>query len=269
MGPDLSIVIVNWNTADLLCDLLSALLVSIQGTAVEIVVVDNGSTDGSVEMVRTQFPGVHLIDNQDNLGFARANNQGIIESKGRYVLLLNSDTCVAPSALSALVEFMDDRLDVGACSPRLVRRDGKAQPYAYGGDPTLLYLLSRAASQLLLRRPLHDWGVSSLVEVDWVSGACMIVRREAVAQTGLLDESMFMYFEDNDWCLRMRRAGWKVCYNPEIEIVHIGGQSLDKNPKARHAYYESLRYFYTKHYSPLSHVLLELLLRPYQWITRL
>ncbi len=255
---NLSIVIVSWNTAPLLADCLRSLPAGADGQAAETIVVDNASADGSADLVAREFPQVRLIRNSENLGFGRANNQGLRASAGRYALLLNSDTVVKPGALSALVQYMDSNPAVGACSPRLVRPDGTPQPYAFGHDPTLTYLLRRAVNQLLFRRYLHDWAVSAVQEVDWVSGACLLARREAADRVGLLDENIFMYFEDNDWCLRLRQAGWKICYYPEAEVMHLGGQSLRQNPAAQAAYAGSLRYFYAKHYS-----------RPAQWALRL
>jgi N-acetylglucosaminyl-diphospho-decaprenol L-rhamnosyltransferase len=277
--PDLSIIIVNWNTRDLLRECLAALTMDDRRwtmeplssivhrlSSTEIIVVDNGSADGSVEMVQREFPDVRLILNESNLGFARANNRGIAMSRGRYVLLLNSDTVASPAALEMLVAFMDAHSEAGVVGPRLLRPDGTAQPYAFGGDPTLGYLLYRGFSRLR-GRYLHDWETSAIQEVDWVSGACLMVRRAAIEQAGSLDEAMFMYFEDNEWCLRIRDAGWKVYYDPKAEIVHLGGQSLAKNPAARRAYYESLRYFYRKHYSRAAQMLLALLLPLYRRVT--
>jgi hypothetical protein len=214
-------------------------------------------------MARAEFPAARLIANRANVGFARANNQGIRASQGRYVLLLNSDTVVPPGALAALVAFMDAHPAVGAVGPRLLRPDGAPQPYAFGGDPTIGYLLRRGINRLLFRRPLHDWATDAIQPVDWVSGACLLARRAAIEQAGLLDEAIFMYFEDNDWCLRIRQAGWQVIYNPRVAITHIGGQSLAQNPAARKAYRASLRHFYAKHYGPAASLLLRLLLPLY------
>ncbi len=257
---DLSVIIVNWNT----CDLLRRCLAALTGTGslrlkIEMFVIDNASTDGSAEMVACEFPYVRLIRNTANLGFARANNQGLRLSRGRYVLLLNSDALASPEALAHLVHFMDEHPDAGICGPRLVRPDGTPQVYAFGGDPTLGYLLMRGVKRLF-RVYMHDWATSVIQEVDWVSGACLMARRQAVGQVGLLDEEMFMYFEDNDWCLRMRQAGWRVYHVPEVSVVHVGGQSLAKNPAAQQAYYKSLVYFYRKHYGPIARWLLRVLL---------
>lgn len=276
--PDLSIIVLSWNVRGLLRACLASGVrrqgsgVRGQGAGVrgqgdslptahcplatELIVVDNASTDGSAEMVAAEFPEARLIRNRENLGFARANNIGIAASAGRYVLLLNSDTVVPDGALAALVAFMDAHPRAAACSPRLLQPDGAPQPYAYGCDPTPRYLLRRGLARALFRRPLHDWAVAEPIQVDWVSGACLLVRRAAIAQVGGLDEAMFMYFEDNDWCRRMRLAGWQVWYVPTAAITHIGGAGLKQNPVARAAYYRSLAYFYGKHYGPVARGLL-------------
>ena len=258
MPASLAIIIVSWNTAELLANCLRSLPAGTTGLNTTVIVVDNASTDGSAERVAAEFPHVQLIRNTANAGFARANNQGLRASPGAYAVLLNSDTVVKPGALTALVQFMEAHLAVGACSPRLVRPDGTPQPYAFGGDPTLPYLLRRALNQVLFHRYLHDWASPAVQEVDWVSGACLLARRAAFDQAGLLDENIFMYFEDNEWCLRLRQAGWKICYDPEAEIIHVGGQSLRQNPAAQAAYARSLQYFYARHYA-----------KPAQWALRL
>lgn len=267
----LSIVIVTWNVRELLFACLTSLRQNVQTSRwsnVETLVVDNASTDGSADMVAAEFPEARLIRNAANVGFAAGNNIGIAASTGRYVLLLNSDTLVPPGTLDALVAFMDAHPQAGACSPRLLRRDGTPQPYAFGKDPTLGYLLRRGLNRLSIRRPLHDWSVAEPIRVDWVSGACLLARRTTIEQVGGLDEAMFMYFEDNDWCRRMRLAGWHVYYVPTAAITHVGGAGLKQNPRARAAYYESLVYFYRKHYGCGSLLLLKGLLPVYRKLVR-
>ncbi len=262
--PDLAVVIVSWNTAEILRACLQSLGPGSDGLALDVIVVDNGSQDGSGPIVRRDFPAVRLIQNNQNAGYARANNQGIAASRAPYVLLLNSDTRVPPAALTGLVNFLVSHPDAAAVGPRLVRPDGSPQPYGFGRDPTLSYLLARGLNRLLLRRYLHDWATDVAQPVDWVSGACLLARRAAIEQAGTLDENMFMYFEDNDWCLRLRQAGWKIYLVPQVQVVHLGGRSMARNPAAREAYSQSLRYFYRKHYSPLAQWMLRLLLPFYQ-----
>jgi hypothetical protein len=257
---DLSVIVVSWNVRGLLAGCLAALPAATAGLSAEIIVVDNASTDGTAEMVARAHPEVTLLRNESNLGFARANNRGLAAAQGRYLVLLNSDTVPPPECLTKMVEFMDAHPRAGAASPRLVRPDGTPQPYAFGDDPSPLYLLRRALAHRS-RGYLHHWGVDEPIRVDWVSGACMVVRRETLDATGGLDENIFMYFEDNDWCRRMRLKGWEVWCNPAAEIVHIGGASLNQNPRARAAYYESLAYFYRKHYGRLPGALMGLLVK--------
>lgn len=255
--PDLSIVIVNWNTRLLITQLLMALLTDCtEEVSLDIVVVDNASTDGSATIVAERFPQVRLVCNAENVGFARASNQGIAVTRECYVLLLNSDVVVPSGTMRGLVDFMDTHKDVGACSPRLMTANGDPQAYAFGDDPTLVYLIRRGYNRLLRNRPLHDWGISHVVDVDWVSGACLLLRKDVFSHVHGFDEAIFMYFEDVDLCLRIRKQGWRVCYVPDFQAIHLGGESLKQNPTARKAYEQSLKYFYHKHYSPISRGLL-------------
>ncbi len=251
MPIDLSILIVSWNVRELLAAALAALPAAAPATW-EAIVIDNASQDGSAGMVAGRFPGVSLIRNTVNAGFGRANNQGIALARGRYVLFLNSDTVTPPAALARLVEFMDAHPEAGACGPRLLLLEGRPQPYAFGGDPRPGYLVRRGWHRLARGRALHDWATSDTQAVEWVSGACLLVRREALQQVGGFDEAFFMYFEDNDLCLRLRQAGWQVFYCPQVSITHVGGQSLKQNATAQRAYQDSLVYFYRKHYSRLA-----------------
>lgn len=278
----LSIIIVSYNTTSILRNCLQSVLAQSLSAprqdpaqppnspeGYEIIVVDNASNDGSPAMVAQEFPAVTLLANATNRGFGRANNQGIQASHGRYVLLLNSDTLLPTGVLARLLHFMDQTSAAGACSPRLLRPDGTPQPYAFGADPTIGYLLARGAKQIISHKYLHNWAADTIQEVDWVSGACLLVRREVIDQVGLLDENIFMYFEDNDWCLRIRQVGWKIYYNPTVQITHLGGQSLAKNPQARQAYYHSLEYFYAKHYNFLSRLALRALLPFYRAVANM
>lgn len=262
----LSIVIVSWNTVVLLADCLGSISTGTTGLEHHVIVVDNASTDDSAAMIAREFPAVQLIRNAENVGFARANNQGLRASAGHYVLFLNSDTRVPRGALSALVGFMDAHPDAGACSPRLARADGSTQPFAFGGDPTPTYLCARGWMRLIQHRAVHDWETRESQSVDWVSGACLLARRDAVLQVGGFDENFFMYFEDNDLCLRMRRAGWKILYNPKVTITHLGGSSMPPDQARQRFYDASLRQFYAKHYARLARLALEVLLPFYRRI---
>jgi GT2 family glycosyltransferase len=264
----LSIIIVSYNTKELLSNCLESILRYPPEGEFEVVVVDNGSSDGSTEAVRKRFPQVRVISNRENAGFSAANNQGIRRSTGAYVLLLNSDTEMLEGTLQAMLAFMDMNLQTAAVGCQLVLPDGTAQPFSHGKDPSLLYLVHRIVRMLLKREYMHDWGDNELskVETDWVSGACMMLRREAVDSVGYLDENIFMYFEDNDWCHRARSKGWRVRFLPRVRVVHLGGRSLASDDPARKAdYYRSLIYFYGKHYSVVSQILLRGLLLFYRF----
>ncbi len=229
---DLSIVIVSYNTRDILRDCLASLAEGCAGAIAETLVVDNASPDGSADMVAAEFPDVILIRNPENRGFAAANNIGLARVTGRYPVLLNPDTIVRPGALAELVCFMDDHPLAGYCGPRLLNADGSHQLSARR-FPTLL-----SAGMNMLgwdqRRPhsrhasdLHAaHGDRTLMRVGWLTGACLLVRAQAVAQVGQLDEGYFMYFEETDWCKRMHDAGWEGWYVPTAEVVHLGGQSV-------------------------------------------
>lgn len=243
--PDLAVVIVNWNTRRLLLDCLATLPRATDGLAVETWVVDNGSSDDSVEVVRKQFPAVRVIANDKNLGFAAANNQAIRAGRSRHVLLLNSDTLPAPGSLSALVRFLDANPSVGIVGPRLLNGDGSVQ-LSYAAFPNLRSeLLGRNVRE---RRPFGTAAIEAYA-VDWVGGACFLIRRAALETAGLLDEGYFMYAEEADWCYRVRASGWEVCYLPASEVVHLGGQSSRMASTLMKAeLYKSKLRFFGKHY---------------------
>ncbi len=265
---DLTIVIVSWNTVSFIADCLRSIPAAAGGLNYRIIVVDNASADGSPVRIAREFPEVRLIRNPENVGYARGNNQGIREPEShasRHILLLNSDTLLNPGSLSPLVHFLDEHPDAGAVGPRLIQIDGTPQPYAFGRDPTLSYLLARLLCRTLFRRPMHNWATDTVQKIDWVSGACLMVRRQSIDEVGLLDEHFFIYFEDNDWCLRMRQKGWQIYHNPQVSVHHHGGKSLLQNPAAREAYHQSLIYFNKKHYGKLADVLLRICLRISRW----
>ena len=270
---DLSIIIVNWNVRDLLRRCLLSLQTGSSSLRVEVIVVDNGSTDGSVEMVRAEFPQVHLIANPDNRGFPAANNQGIKIAQGRYVLLLNPDTEVLGDALATMVGFADDHPDVGVVGPQLVNPDGSVQS-SRRRFPTLAtaffestWLQPYAPRRLLERYYVLDRPDDEVQDVDWVTGAALMARREAIEQVGPMDEGFFMYSEELDWCRRFREAGWRVVYLPMAQIVHHVGKSSEQVLPARHIHFQTskVRYF-RKYHGPLAaEVLRWFLLGNYAW----
>jgi N-acetylglucosaminyl-diphospho-decaprenol L-rhamnosyltransferase len=257
----LSVIVVNWNTRDLLLNCLAS--IETNAGQCEVVVVDNGSTDGSSSAIKDIYPHARVVLLPENRGYARANMLGIRESSGQYVLFLNSDTVIPPGTLPCLVDFLEKESPIAACGPKLLRPDGSTQPYAFGKDPRLPYLIARAFVRLGFRQPLHDWETVKIQQTDWISGASMLVRRSAFEQVGGFDERFFMYFEDNDLCLRLRRAGWRVVYNPLVTITHLGSASPADKAHRRQHYYRSLRYFYSKHYSSLEGMALRMLIPIY------
>lgn len=274
---DLSVVIVSWNVMALLERCLSSIYASLQNPLrtgkqdtlqCEIIVVDNASTDGSPAMVRQRFPAVNLIVSDTNLGFTKANNVGIAHSSGRYLLLLNPDTEVLGNALRAMVSYMDQHPDVGALGPKLLFPDGHIQS-SRRRFPTLAtaFLESTILQQwfphnrVLQRYYVQDRSDNEEQDVDWVTGACLLIRRQAWEHVGPLDEGFFMYSEELDWCRRLKKAGWRVAYIPWAEIIHHEGQSSSQVVPARHIYFQSskVRYF-RKHHGLLAGELLRFFL---------
>jgi len=271
--PDLSVIIVNWNVRDLLRRCLHSILANLPACQLEIIVVDNGSTDGSPEMVRTEFPQVHLMANPDNRGFTAANNQGLAVARGRYVLLLNPDTEVVGDALETLVAFADVHPDVGVVGPQLLNPDGTVQS-SRRRFPTLAtallestWLQPYAPRRLLARYYVLDRPDDEVQDVDWVTGAALMARREAVEQVGPLDEGFFMYSEELDWCRRFRAAGWRVVYLPTARVIHHEGKSSEQVLPARHIHFQTskIRYFRKYHGPAAAEALRWFLLGNYLW----
>lgn len=228
----ISIVIVNWNARRHLCDCLSSIMKqSRSGVSLEVIVVDNASTDDSAPAVRRMFPDLKLIENTENVGFARANNQGIQLAQGEFVLLLNPDTIVLDNSLMTLLQVMRSNPQIGIVGPRLVNQDGSIQP-------SVMKFPSLSTTMMgFMRRRLRGGSKilppegADVCYVACVSGACLMVRRVAFGDVGLLDESYLMYGEDLDFCYRVSRAGWNVAYTPVASIVHLGGQSTKQAPE--------------------------------------
>ena len=253
---DLSISVVNWNTKDILRNCLKSIYVSTHKIDYEIFVVDNGSSDGSPEMVENEFPQVNLMRNTENLGFAKANNQAIELSNGRYILLLNSDTIVLDGALGKMVEFMGNHPDAGAAGCRLLNPDGSLQK-SIGNFPTLLSaywansLLRKIFPRIVIEHIINDPQVYLQIrEVDWMFGAFLILRKNAIKLVGSLDERFFMYAEEIDLCYRLKRKGWKIYFCPTTRVVHLRERSAKKIENDRTAIRKAkgMYYYYRKRY---------------------
>lgn len=231
----LSIIIVNWNTRIFLGQCLRSIMDTIGDISHEIIVVDNCSPDGSAEMVAQEFPQVRLIANDENLGFARGNNQGIKESKGQYILLLNPDIVVHPQAIEKLLQFLEQRPEAGAVGARLLNPDGSTQRVGFFRRfPSVVQviLFDTALRRLAIRiKGLREryWEYvdeTRAHQVDQIPGACLMTRREVIERIGLLDEDFTFWYEDVDWCYRMRNRGWELYFLPQATMTHFGGQSF-------------------------------------------
>ncbi len=238
MALDLSVIIVSYNTRTLLDACLKSVACSSSSLSLETIVVDNASTDGSAEQVREHHPQVRLIRNPRNAGFAAATNQGISIAGGRYLLLLNSDTVVLEECLDRVVRFADAHPEAGAIGCRVLNPDRSLQPSCLLFPGLLnIVLLATGLPKMLPRSRLFGreastwWSYDSVRDVDFVRGCFLLLRREAIERVGLLDERFFMYAEEADLCYRIRKAGMKVLFTPDAEIVHVGGASSDQTPR--------------------------------------
>jgi len=259
----LSVIIISYNAKAHLEDCLQSIYDHTAVDPFEIIVVDNASTDGSLAMLARKFPKVHTIASPDNLGFAGANNLAMREAKGEFFLLLNNDARVAPSAVDTMLRLIREKPDVGVLGPLLRNEDGSVQ-VSYG---RMISLWAEAIQRVLTRgnargNPLVRRYIANRSKKeaypDWVSGACMMLRADVVKSVGFFDDHFFMYSEEVDLCERIRRAGYRVYYTPQAEVVHVGGKSTEANPeKAAFEYRRSQLYFYSKHYGRVRVILLK------------
>jgi N-acetylglucosaminyl-diphospho-decaprenol L-rhamnosyltransferase len=258
----LSIIIINWNTRDLLAQCLASLAASPAEAAagksgagaahasIETFVVDNASTDGSAQMVRERFPWVTLIENEANVGFARANNQALAQAAGAYLLLLNSDTAVHSGALPALVAFLEAHPAAGAVGPRLLNGDGSLQAACHPMlTPAREFWRLTFLNALWPRAtyPMRRWSTQRPRRVEVIKGACLLLRRAALDQVGPLDEGYFMYTEEVDLCYRLAQAGWELWYLPQAVVTHYGEASSKQAAERMYVQlYRSKVQFYRK-----------------------
>jgi GT2 family glycosyltransferase len=260
----ISVVIVCTNERDLLRTCLSSILGSPPREPLELIVVDNASDDGSAEMVKEAFPSVRIITNEQRLGFAPNNNIGMRETSGRYLLLINSDAWVQPGAIDKLAAFMDANRQVGICGPRILNPDGSLQ-LSCRKFPTVRSVLMRRIppvrwllpERILTEHMMEDWDHGSDRTVDWLLSACLLVRRKAVDEVGMMDDAYFLYAEDVDWCWRMWQQGWEVYYVPEAEAFHHYRRFSARNQLSKKTliHIRSLVHFWRKNRVPLSRML--------------
>jgi GT2 family glycosyltransferase len=259
LNKQLSIVIVNYNVKNLLKKCLESIFEYEKDIEFEVIVVDNNSNDHSQEMLKKNFPQVRLIENKRNLGFSAGCNQGIKQSQGRYILLLNPDTELTPGGFKKMIDFMDSKPEVGICAPKMMDKEGNLQ-FSCRSFPS--YLTAISSSQSILNRIFPDnllsqkyllknQDHSQIREVDWVSGSCLLAKREMFEKVGLLDERFYMYVEDVDLCYRAKMAGFSVFYFPPVVVVHhIGKSTQKKKLDMLVEHHRSMYYFYKKHHTP-------------------
>lgn len=274
----LSIVIVTYNSAEYLIQCLESVFASNPKSSFEIIVIDNASYDNTYNTVSPMYPNVTFINNESNNGFAYANNQGIAVSKGKYILLLNPDTLIIDNAFDVMIDFMESTLDAGACGCKVLNDDGSLQPSIFG-FPTLLkevghlFRLDRMAwlykilksSKIACKIAGNKLSVvnasDSIIEVDYLLGACLMLRKSAIETVGPLDDKIFMYIEDTEICHRLSINGYGVYYVPEGKIIHFGGKSSETNDQRMlYEYTKSRLYFYRKCYGNLKTLLFKIIL---------
>ncbi|MFO8090583.1 MAG: glycosyltransferase family 2 protein [Desulfatiglandaceae bacterium] len=248
---DISFVIVNWNTKNLLMDCLHSVFDTVTGINFEVWVVDNGSKDGSAEAVAGFYPQVNLIANETNRGFAAANNQAFEQMNGRYALLLNSDAALQSGAADELYNFMENTPGAGMACGQLLNPDGSLQN-AFAPFPCFWTLLfNESLLRLVLPRRFTPKNIKAdrPLPVDSCIGACMIVRRRAMDRVGFFDESFFFFLEETDWAYRMRKDGWGIFFVPSARILHHQGASIGITARGRKLFYRS-RYLYLRKWHP-------------------
>lgn len=235
---DISITIVSYNTKNVLEGCIKSLISSLSsGIEYEIFVVDNGSTDGSSKFVKENFPQIHLISNEENVGYTKAMNMGLKKANGDFLVQLNPDTLIQPDTFTKLIYFMRENQDVGICTPKVLNKDGSLQKqcrrsFAHPWDVITYFLgLDRIfpKSKLFGRYLFTFLDEEEVADVDAVSGSCMIIRKDVIDDIGFLDEQFFAYQEDADFCFRAKNEGWRVMYYPKASIIHYGGEGGSKN----------------------------------------
>jgi GT2 family glycosyltransferase len=254
----LSVIIVNWNAGRALDDCLESLFASKPVGALEVLLVDNASTDGSQARAARDYPGIKILQNAENRGFAPGANQGLESAVGELILLLNPDAVLQPSTISLLVDFMNEHSEAAVVGPRLLNPDGTVQGSARRDPSPWTGLFGRDApvTRLFPNNPVSRRELPNLchagdapLEVDWISGACLLVRRAAYEQVGGLDERFFLFWEDADWCRRFRKAGWKVYYLPTAVGTHRVGVSRAQRPmRSAIDFHRSAYHYYRKHH---------------------
>lgn len=259
MIMDISFVIVNWNTAELLYNCLNSIKETVRKYEYEIILVDNGSTDDSISVAEKNFSEVKIIKNEKNIGFSRAVNKGIFLSVGKYVCLLNTDTVLLSCAIDNLIIYLNQNEKTGVAGGQLLYEDGRKQN-SFDNFPTLITeLFNKSLLRFLFPKKFpgklknHD----SPLNVESIIGACMLIKRECIEKAGLLDEDYFFFLEETDWCYRISKAGYDIAFVPSARIIHLQGKSAKKaNIKSRVEYYYSRYLFFKKNRQRISFLIL-------------
>ena len=260
---DVSIIIVAWSVRDYVQRCLESVFKETKGIEFEVIYVDNASQDGSVEMVQKKFPQAQIIENEKNQGFIKANNQGIEAAKGRYILLLNSDTIVLDNAIARTVKFADDHPDAAVVGCKVLNADRTLQRSCFMYPSVLNMFLSATylykvfhRSRFFGRERMTWWDFDDIREVETVCGCYSLVRKEAINQAGVMDQKYFMYGDDPDWCYRFKKNGWKIMFTPGAEIIHLGGQTTKQKAREfRWQLHGSILIFFKLHRSKPEFVL--------------
>lgn len=272
--PTLSIAIVSWQTRDFLLDCLKSIFSTPPANSFEVIVVDNASTDGTADAVRKLYPDCTLIANPDNKGYAAGNNQAIGKASGEFVLLLNPDVVLPATGLDRAISFMQSHHEAGALGVRQVHPNGRLQrsvrgfPYPLSILPEILGL-SRIfpRSRIFGAYRMSYFGYDKVAEVDQPMGTFLLLRRQAIEKVGMLDDAFPIFFNEVDWCLRCRQAGWKIFFTPDVEIIHFGGASTTQVPIAMAwESRKSLLRFYAKHYSSPIYLPLRVVIAATSWL---
>lgn len=256
VGPDLSVIVVSYNVRDLVCRCLESLRAELAGLDAEILVVDNASSDGTVEAIRRQFPEVRVLANDRNWGFGAANNQALRIATGQAVLFLNSDTELHSGAITAMLGYLKAHPNVGVVGPRLRFPSGIIQSSRRSFPTPLVGLVESTIIQRwfpglsILGHYYRTTGSDDQCQdVDWLVGACLLARDEVIAEIGGFDERFFMYSEEIDWCFRAHQAGWRIVYLPAAEVIHHEGRSSEQNRVRRsRTFLESKSRYFEKHF---------------------
>ena len=256
----ISIIIVSFNTRELLKNCLDSIYRNTKGLQYEVIVVDNRSEDGSAKMVCDNFPNARLILNTSNAGFAKANNTGFQHSHGDHLLFLNSDTLIRNNAITYLSDYLQKHPTVGVVGPKLLTADGTpTQSYQRFLDVAQLYLgakwLRHVVDVTKYRMNYPRYQFTSDKQVEWLSGAALAIKRHVFEQVGKWDERYFLYYEDMDICLQVTRVGYKVMYHPAAEVVHLFGRSSTQTPNLKAIRNRSVRYYFKKNHSAMAYCL--------------